>query len=611
MNFRLKIAAAAILAVSFVACYGQTSDTKPPVKKHVATKKVKTPPPPSVEEQIQALRHELEGQIDSLKTSLSEKDAQLQKAQQAAADAQASAAKAEAAATAQQQAVTENAAAVTTLQSSVTDLKGNQASLATTISDETAKIKKDFANPNALRYKGITITPGGFMAAETVYRQKATGADIPTALSSIPFNGANSAQLSEFYGSGRQSRISMMAEGKTASATYRGYVEADFLGVGTSSNNNQSNSYVMRQRVVWADATLNSGLSFQGGQMWSLAAERAKGLSNLSGDVKTPQTIDPNYVPGFVWTRQYGFRVVQSFKHAAFGISLENPQTIAGGSGCPTVTIGTTVSAACLYGGSTAGVQSSSYNAVNATYSYNLGPDIIAKVAVDPGWGHYEAFAIGRFPHYESYPNYALGGAAGAAGSTTQSLSTGGFGGSLRAPVFGKYGDFGVSGLYGWGVGRYGDTTLADVTFDATGKMMAIQNSSALSTLELHPTPRLTIYGNFGEDFAGRLISTNGGTAGYALMGTTNFNSGCNVQSALPTSGSVPSSSPANCTGNTKFVQEFVGGFWYDFYKGPAGRIRYGVQYANINRAIWGGTLANQADATENQFYTSFRYYLP
>jgi hypothetical protein len=597
MNFRLKIAAASILAVSFVACYGQTSDTKPPVKKHIATRKVKTPPPPSVEEQIQALRHELEGQIDSLKSSLSDKDMQLQKAQQAAADAQASAAKAEAAAMAQQQAVTENAAAVTTLQSTVTDLKGNQASLATTISDDTSAIKKEIGSPNALHYKGITITPGGFMAAETVYRQKATGADIPTAFSSIPFNGANSAQLSEFYGSGRQSRVSMMAEGKTASATYRGYVEADFLGVGTSSNNNQSNSYVMRQRVVWADATLNSGLSFQGGQMWSLTAERAKGLSNLSGDVKTPQTIDPNYVPGFVWARQYGFRVVQSFKHAAFGISLENPQTITGGSSCPAGT--------CLFGGSTAGVQSSSYNAVNATYSYNLGPDIIAKVAVDPGWGHYEAFAIGRFPHYQWYP-----GAVATAG-TTQSLSTGGFGGSLRAPVFGKYGDFGVSGLYGWGVGRYGDTTLADVTFDATGQMMAIQNSSALATLELHPTKRLVIYGNFGEDFAGRLISTNGGTAGYALMGTTNFNSGCNIQSSVPTSGSVPSGSPANCTGNTKFVQEFVGGFWYDFYKGPAGRIRYGVQYANINRAVWGGTLAPQVDATENMFYTSFRYYLP
>ena len=42
----------------------------------------------------------------------------------------------------------------------------------------------------------------------------------------------------------------------------------------------------------------------------------------------TPLTIDPNYVPGFVWTRQYGFRVVKSFEHAAFGIAVENPQLL-------------------------------------------------------------------------------------------------------------------------------------------------------------------------------------------------------------------------------------------------------------------------------------------
>ncbi len=361
MNFKLKTAAAALLAASLVVSYGYASDPTPPAKKHAATKKAKTPPGPTVQQQIQELRQEFQGQIDGLKTSLADKDAQLKQAQQAAADAQAAASKAQAAADAQQQATTENAAAVSTLQSSVSDLKGTQVSLTNTISDETTAIKKSIASPDALHYKGINITPGGFMAAETVYRQKATGADIPTALSSIPFNGANSAQLSEFFGTGRQSRVSILAEGKANAVRYRGYVEADFLGVGTSSNNNQSNSYVMRQRVVWADATLKSGLTFQGGQMWSLTAERAKGLSNLSGDVKTPLTIDPNYVPGFVWTRQFGFRVLQSFNKFAYGVSLENPQTIQGGSSCPAGT--------CLYGGSTAGVQASSNTTANVTYS--------------------------------------------------------------------------------------------------------------------------------------------------------------------------------------------------------------------------------------------------
>jgi hypothetical protein len=159
-------------------------------------------------------------------------------------------------------------------------------------------------------------------------------------------------------------------------------------------------------------------------------------------------------------------------------------------------------------------------------------------------------------------------------------------------------------------VGRYGDTTLSDVTFDPTGQMMALTNASALATVELHPTPRLVLYGNMGEDFAGRLISTVGTTsAGYGLLNVNN--SGCYVVSSTPTSGSVPSGSPANCTGNNKYVQEFVGGLWYDFYRGPAGRIRYGIQYANVVRAIWGGTATPQQDAIENQFYTSFRYYLP
>ena len=60
-----------------------------------------------------------------------------------------------------------------------------------------------------LHYKGITLTPGGFVAGETVYRTKATGGDIPTAFSSIPYEGADAYSLSEFYGSARQSRLTL------------------------------------------------------------------------------------------------------------------------------------------------------------------------------------------------------------------------------------------------------------------------------------------------------------------------------------------------------------------------------------------------------------------
>jgi hypothetical protein len=147
MNFRFKIAAASILAVSFVACYGQTSETQPPMKKHTTARRAKKAAETSVAEQIQSLRHELQSQasqIDSLKTGLANKDTQLQRAEQAAANAQAAADKAEAAANAQQQAVTDNSTAVTTLQSNVNDLKGTQAAIVGTVQEEQAKSVKKY-----------------------------------------------------------------------------------------------------------------------------------------------------------------------------------------------------------------------------------------------------------------------------------------------------------------------------------------------------------------------------------------------------------------------------------------------------------------------------------
>ena len=130
----------------------------PPVKKHLVTKKGanhKTPPGPTVEDQIQALRQEMQGQINSLKNDLATKDEELKSARHEAEEARAAADRAAAAASSENQAVVENTTAVSSLQSTVTDLKGNQVSLANTVSDETAKIKKEINSPGVLHYKGI------------------------------------------------------------------------------------------------------------------------------------------------------------------------------------------------------------------------------------------------------------------------------------------------------------------------------------------------------------------------------------------------------------------------------------------------------------------------
>jgi Skp family chaperone for outer membrane proteins len=715
MNFKLKTAAAAILAASLVASYAYAGDATPPAKKQVATKKAKTPPPPTVAEQIQALREELEGQIDSLKTDLADKDAQLKKAQQAAADAQAAADKAQAAVSSNQQAVSDNAAAVTTLQTTVTDLKGNQVSLATTVSDETSKIKTAIANPSVLHYKGIGLTPGGYAAGETVYRSKATGGDIPTAFNALPYEGADAYQLSEFFGSARQSRVTLLAEGKTNWGALRGYYEADWLGTGISSNNNQSNSYVLRQRVIWAQAETNSHWAFTGGQLWSLATEDKKGISNASSDIMTPLTIDPNYVAGFAWTRQFGFRVTKTFDKAAFGVALENPQLLytaslagnepyavlgsAGANGgnynaaISTCTPSTSIvnytnQVENTSGGQTIDVAVPVYKTVNgcadiATISFNEAPDVLVKAAFDPGWGHYEVFGIAGFAHETIYPGEttnstlyggnteittgtAVAPALTTAGYYKNSIVLGGVGGSLRVPIIPNILTFGAKGLFGPGVGRYGDSTLADVTANASGALEPIHNVSGLFTLEATPTPRFIIYLNYGGDYADRDdyatstattlgapsadfcptsatetgaftctaaptaadIAAGGkwgghwGTPSAAAVGygsRTLSNSGCLTVTAPGYNGGASTgyAPGGSCGAQSRDVQEMTGGYWYDIYKGDRGRLRQGIQYGYAVREGWSGAAATSggpgvgAKGIDNMFWTSFRYYLP
>jgi hypothetical protein len=706
MNFKLNTAAALILAASMIGSPAYAADGAPPAKKHVTKKAPAKPAGPTVEEQIQSLRHEMQGQIDGLKSNLADKDAQLKQAQQAAADAQAAADRAQAAATSQQQAVSDNAAAVTTLQTTVTDLKGNQVSLATTVSDETAKIKKDILSPDVLHYKGITLTPGGYAAAETVWRSKATGGDIPTAFNALPYESADAYQLSEFYGSGRQSRVTLSADGKTNWGTLRGYYEADWLGTGITSNNNQSNSYVLRQRVIYAQAETNSHWAFTGGQMWSLATENGKGITAVPSNELTPLTIDPNYVAGFVWTRQYGFRVVKSYKNAAFGLSFENPQllytaSLAGNS--PYAVLGSAGANGGNYNaaistcspstsivnytnqaqkdsaGNTVDVAVPVYKTVNgcadiATISFNDAPDVIGKIALDPGWGHYEVFGIVGFAHESIFPGETTnsnlyGGlkdiATGAniapslttTGNFVNAILVGGGGGSLRVPVIPKVLTVGAKALYGPGVGRYGDSTLADVTTNSWGGLSPIHNLSGLLTVEANPNPRLTLYLNYGGDYAGRndwsrpnlttlgapsadfcpttagafpctatptaaQVAAGGAWGGHwgapsaAAVGYGSrllSNTACNTLAAPGyngggSTGYIPGGS---CGAQSRDVQEMTGGYWYDIYKGEHGRLRQGVQYGYAVREGWSGASGIGAKGIDNMFWTTFRYYLP
>ncbi len=456
MKSTVKAAAVAFLAAGLVVSYAQTSGSTPSAKKHTAAKKAAAPAGPTVQEQIDQMKQQFQGEIDGLKADLATKDEQLKQAQQAAADAQAAAAKAEADATAQQTAATDNSAAVSTLQSTVSDLKANAVSLATTVSDETTSLKKAIASPDALHYKGVTLSPAGsFVAGETVWRQGATGGDINTALTGVPLANSQAAGLSEFFGSGRQSRVALKAIGKLNSATLTAYYEADWLSSGTTSNNNQSNSYTLRQRQIWGDAKLTSGWDFSGGTGWSLVTESTSGLTR--GTEVLPSTIDAQYSAGFVWARQYSFRVSKDFGKKFFlGASVENAETLnASGQNTPTnYLLGSTGTGGGLYDN-------------QANYSFNYTPDFVVKMAFEPGWGHWEIFGIERNFRDRIYPCATVSATCTVptTATPTNSTATGaGLGGGFRAPLGTKKFTIGLKALWGQGVGRYGSSTIADVT---------------------------------------------------------------------------------------------------------------------------------------------------
>jgi hypothetical protein len=518
--------------------------------------------------------------------------------------------------------------------------------------------------PAALHFKGITITPGGFMAAETVWRSKALSADVNTPFNSAPMPGASNSNLSEFNASGRQSRVSMLAEGKLSDVKIGGYYEADFLGAGSASNSNQSNSYVFRQRQFWAQAAFDNGFKVTGGQMWSLVTETTKGMDNRTEAL--PNTIDAQYNVGFSWARQYGLRFTKDFGDKFWlGFAVEGAQTTFTVHGNPTQSITTgattvscpdpgvgTCSAAgtVAVGGTTTvytnfllgatGASGGLYNPL-ANYSYNPGPDLVFKAALEPGFGHYEVFGVVSEFRDRIFP-CEVGTitpttpctfdptvtAPGANDAYNDSRTGGGAGANARWALFQKHVDLGFHFFGGSGIGRYGSGGLPDGTIRPDGTLALLRNYQSLGTLQFHITPKLDLNLNAGGEYSARAAYIKSGATPNEGYGAQAFsNAGCYTEVSPTTT--VPAGTTgsqgyiagglANCTADTRNLIEGTAGFWYRFYKGPKGTIQFGSQYSYYVRNTWSGVAPASGPGTgdttphgvENMWFTSFRYYLP
>ncbi len=629
-----------------------------PAKPKAAAKKA-TKTDAEIAAELESLKQAMQAQqeqLELLKEEIAKRDKQIDEAREEAASANSRAAEASSKASEAVNTSAEVKSNEATLTSNVTDLKASNAALTTTVNTVAATTNagsggQNAEEPAAIRFKGITLTPGGFVAAETTTRSHATSSDINTPFNSIPYPGNALSKVSESNFTARQSRLSLLAEGRYETVKLTGYYEADWLGTGVTSNNRQSNSYVLRQRQIWGQAKTDSGWSFTGGQQWTLATEDRKGIDNRQEAI--PLTIDPQYTVGFTWARQYAFRVVKSFGDKfALAVSIEGPQATIGGRGFSNVTTinnGAAPSVIQPTGGTSTisgntfldaiGSGGGLFNFSDATgYTINKSPDIIIKAAADPGFGHYELFGIISTFRNRIYPCGVVGTNAndtdppatpasitcGSASPTTVSSfgasndtrTGGGIGASARWTAAQKKVELGIKGVAGDGIGRYGSAQLADLTLRPDGTEALIRTVHGLGALELHPSSKLDLYAYYGAEYAFRAaytgydsitktitaaIPATATTVAIPSTTTTKIsttgiggygspfanNSGCSTEN--PPINQLDPSAGGTCAGDTKVIWEGTLGFWHKIYNGPKGGLRWGIQYSYITRTGWSG----------------------
>ena len=419
---------------------------------------------------------------------------------------------------------------------------------------------------------GIELTPGGFLEGATIYRSRNLTADIGSPWNTIPFPNSANNHLSEFRFSARQTRLSLLAEGKVDAATaIAGYVEGDFLSAPTDANGVESNSYSPRLRHAYATLDRNDlRLHVLAGQDWTFLTIFNHGL--VPRQERLPLTIDNQLVPGFTWVRQPQVRVVQDLDAAtSVGLSLESPQaSVFSGPNAPFVP--TTFS-------NTGGLHLNPL----ATYSTDIAPDIVTKIAYDPdGWGHYEAYGIGRlFRSRAAFENRTVWG--------------GGIGAAAIYPLIPKQLEVQGQVLAGYGIGRYGPGILgADVALKPDGVLAPIPEIQAMVGLVGHPTDALDLYLYAGLEQPGRTAFTVGGKP-FGYGNALYDNSGCLTEGS------------ALCAANTSRIWQVTGGPWYRVYRGDYGTLQIGAQLSYTRRNIFSG-IGGSPSTDDLILLTSLRY---
>jgi hypothetical protein len=218
-------------------------------------------------------------------------------------------------------------------------------------------------------------------------------------------------------------------------------------------------------------------------------------------------------------------------------------------------------------------------------YSLDYAPDVIAKVAFDPGFGHYELYGLAR-------------GFRDRAAGHNDRVTGGGIGGGLVLPLTKDF-DFQASFLSGSGIGRYGSAQLPDVTVRPDGDLATVKEYHALVGVNYRPTSKWSLYGYVGTEHADSKAYSavvNGATLGYGYGSALYDNSGCLIEGS------------SACAANTRSVEQGTLGAWWKYYQGTLGNMQFGFQGSYTKRKIFAG-VGGDPDTDLKVVMLSFRFY--
>lgn len=435
-----------------------------------------------------------------------------------------------------------------------------------------------------VRMKGITITPGGFIAMQGNWRGHAQTTDH---FSSYNLTNGNNPlyYFDEMRFGARATLFSMLFEGAINPDTLaQGYFEFDFQGAAQTANSLVTDSYTPRLRhafanIDWKDA----GWHLTAGQTWSLATANSKGIAPLS--VATPPVIETSFVPGYVYKRQPQVRLTKNWGKTVWAsVSAENPlNTFAAGCGNLTSTSGAIATAGTVFGNvlnefCTSNGQSG-YNPSVLNYSFNHAPDVIGKIAFDPDFAgrkiHLEGIGIYRdIFNRVWYTN----------GTTANVHDTGyGFGGSGVLEVWPKFIDLQANVLAGRGVNSYGVGVSSDATIGNLGGPAPIEGVSFSAGAIIHATPALDLYVYGGQQKVEREYFLN------TLAPAANTFIGYGVPSANNTGCTLEGAAAGTCNGSAQSLWQVTTGLWDNFYQGEFGQMKLGLQYSYTKKQLFSG----------------------